>query len=157
MAAPVTTTVFVQAPPVATAAEPKTVTVTVAPPLPTMTIGAPWTTPTPYRYTRSDRIIESYPYQPQHCFINNRRATGGQIAGAFFGGLGAGVLIVLVVLVALKLRRNRRTGWVRLTQGDDAHGSEGGYATPRGSGGDDVKEPLLRRGGEEGATTPVQA
>ncbi|KAJ7508954.1 hypothetical protein B0H11DRAFT_2184645 [Mycena galericulata] len=91
-----------------------TVTATNPPELPTRTIGRPWTTAQPYVYTMTQQyytqVQEVYPLQPTprpyvHCSKH-----AGAITGAFFGGLGLGLIICIIVTLVLcmKIRRLKK-------------------------------------------------
>ncbi|KAJ7509602.1 hypothetical protein B0H11DRAFT_2216508 [Mycena galericulata] len=91
-----------------------TVTATPSPELSTRTIGRPWTTAQPYVYTMTQpyytEVQEVYPLQPaQRAYVRCSKH-GGAIAGAFFGGLGLGLVICIIVslVLCLKIRRLKK-------------------------------------------------
>lgn len=155
-------------------------------PLPTRTVGRPWTTATPYVYTQMrydyeqmrsvpSAVVAQYPNQPQpYCISYTPRCDNpaGKIAGSFFGGFGAGLLVCAVLMLIRRIRKRRR---VRLLA-DETFGGPGsqvrdvedtpasgglGYLTPRrGSpvtaGKSEEEQLLSSRGFDVDDTTPRQ-
>jgi len=146
VAAEVTKTVFLYNP-----SDAVTVTVTETPTvsLQTKTFGRPWTTATGFIYTRTLRyptptveVVHQYPVQPQfymqsYCHQDKR---AGAIAAAFFGGMGAGMVFLVLGVMIWRWRRRVREaqgGRVQLrTEGSVEYGFD-----PLGN--DGTKTPLL--------------
>jgi hypothetical protein len=112
--AEVTKTVFFYNPPDAV-----TVTVTQTPTVPvqTVTLGRPWTTATGSYYTRtlhyptpSVAVFHQYPPQPQlyQQFSCHHDKRAGAIAAAFFGGMAAGIVFLVIGMVIWRQRRRVR-------------------------------------------------
>lgn len=156
------TVYLIENPPTVTVTQTYTVTPDVPTPMYTETWGRPWTTATPYIWTktinagfpsatgipaRPPMLVEvvNYPMQPTytHCY-QPRCRKAGTVAAAFFGGMGAGVIFLALVMFFRRLRkrvkerRARREGLVRLAE--DASSDNYGvlFATPRGSEEDKV-------------------
>lgn len=140
-AAEATKTVFLYNP-----SDAVTVTVTQTPTVSpqTWTIGTPWTTATGSLFTRTNFyptpsvvVFHQYPPQPQPyqqrpCYCH-RDKRAGAIAASFFGGMGAGMVLLVLGLI---IWRWRRRGRVQLTEGSMDYEYE-----PRGRA--SSKTPLL--------------
>jgi hypothetical protein len=132
-----------------------TVTVTATKPLPTRTIGRPWTTASPRIYTMTQphytEVQMFYPLQPTSAMYRPCPRRSGAIAGSFFGGLGLGLIILGIVVLVLcrkihrlkKILRRAESGLYTIPVDSDKVVQEAVVAGSRG-GSQIESQPLLR-------------